>query len=219
MASTFTPSTPITGPWAIDREDCIGDSLGYLNANTNFFGVRVNSLSADLDNKFDKTGGTITGSLTATGNIFTPNRPMFSAQQVPYSGTSTTYIGQIIPGNNTYVGSNNGWDTLNLVNVGSGFNRTTGLFTAPVAGYYQLNFNQTIASGSNHFGDVYFRRNNDGARLSENLVLRGTTGWNAGALSIIVYMNVGDSVGTYIEGYTGAPNGIRGTQFSGYLIG
>lgn len=208
MAFVFTPTCPGSGPWYIDREDCIGDSLLYINANTGYLDCKINSLSST---KLDKTGGTV------TGNILTPNRPMFSAQQIPYN--TSGYVSKIIPGNNRYVGSNSGWDSLNLVNVGSGFNGTTGLFTAPVDGFYQLNFNQSISDASNHFGDVYFRRDNDSARLSENLVLRCTTGWAAGSLTILVYMNVSDRVGPYIEAYTGAPAGVRGTQFSGYLIG
>jgi hypothetical protein len=171
--------------------------------------IAVNTLSAQ--------NNVLTSNLSATGNIFTPNRPMFSAQQVPY--LSTNYISKIVPGNNTYIGSNEGWDTLNLLNVGNGFSITTGLFTAPVAGFYLLNFCQTIASTANHFGDIYFRRNNDGAILSENLVLRSTTTWVAGSLSIIIYMNIGDSIGPYIVAYSGAPAGVRGTQFNGFLVG
>jgi hypothetical protein len=50
MAFVFTPTCPGTGPWYIDREDCIGDSLLYINANTGYcnqtgsaplFGVRA----------------------------------------------------------------------------------------------------------------------------------------------------------------------------------
>lgn len=48
MANILLPAPPITGPWYIDREDCIGDSLTFINANTNFFASRVNTLSTLL---------------------------------------------------------------------------------------------------------------------------------------------------------------------------
>lgn len=46
MANILIPAPPITGPWYIDREDCIGDSLAFINANTNFFASRINTLSS-----------------------------------------------------------------------------------------------------------------------------------------------------------------------------
>jgi microcystin-dependent protein len=45
MASIFTPSFPATGPWYIDREDCIGDSLSYLNANTNYLAATIEQIN------------------------------------------------------------------------------------------------------------------------------------------------------------------------------
>jgi hypothetical protein len=49
MANIFVP-TPInvSGPWNIAREDCIGDSLGYINANTNYLALNQKTLSADI---------------------------------------------------------------------------------------------------------------------------------------------------------------------------
>jgi hypothetical protein len=45
MAFVFTPTCPGTGPWYIDREDCIGDSLLYINANTGYLDCKIDSLS------------------------------------------------------------------------------------------------------------------------------------------------------------------------------
>ena len=53
MASIFTPtSNNLSGPWNINREDCIGDSLGYINANSNYFGLKINTLDTKIDNIF-----------------------------------------------------------------------------------------------------------------------------------------------------------------------
>lgn len=75
------------GPYLIDRRWCLGDSLPYINGNTNIFANSINTLntaiattsatlSATLDaQKLDKNGDTassltVTSGLTATGNIF-----------------------------------------------------------------------------------------------------------------------------------------------------
>lgn len=49
MANLFTPAAPANGPWFIDREDCIGDSLSYINANTNYFGVQIAQVASNTN--------------------------------------------------------------------------------------------------------------------------------------------------------------------------
>jgi microcystin-dependent protein len=44
MAFVFTPTCPGTGPWYIDREDCIGDSLLYINANTGYLDCKIDNI-------------------------------------------------------------------------------------------------------------------------------------------------------------------------------
>lgn len=47
MANLFTPSlVGANGPWYIDREDCLGDSLQYINANTNYLAAYSASQTA-----------------------------------------------------------------------------------------------------------------------------------------------------------------------------
>lgn len=48
MASIFTPTniSSATGPYAIDTNDCIGDSVGILNANTNYLASLVAAVSS-----------------------------------------------------------------------------------------------------------------------------------------------------------------------------
>jgi hypothetical protein len=70
MANTFTPALPISGPWYIDREDCIGDSLQYLNANTNYLGVTIQNVNNNLNSKINA----------------------LSAQVPPFPQTSITFI-------------------------------------------------------------------------------------------------------------------------------
>jgi len=67
MANTTTiPYLPVTGPYYIDREDCLGDSLKYINDNTNYF--------ASITNK----------AVSLYNNI----RLALTNDPVPYSGTN-----------------------------------------------------------------------------------------------------------------------------------
>ena len=202
MAYTFTPTCPGTGPWYIDREDCIGDSLLYINANTGYLDCKISSLSST---KLDKTGGTV------TGNILTPNRPMFSVGQ-PRGVTTPASI--YYPGNEQYVAGL----TNILTDTTGGYNTSTKVYTASVTGFYWLYFCTSIYATTNDMGDITFRKT-DGTFLTDNLVLRSTTTWTAGSLACVALLNAGESVGPYIQAWTGAGSNARGTQFSGYLIG
>lgn len=83
MASVLTPSLPLTGPWLIDREDCIGDSLVNINANTNNFAYRLDQFRQPLNTTviyvndgagsatYNGPGGPV--SVTAGGNDSTGN--------------------------------------------------------------------------------------------------------------------------------------------------
>jgi hypothetical protein len=168
MANIFVP-TPInlSGPWNIAREDCIGDSLGYINANTNYLAYNLNTLSAD---KFDKAGGTITGNLTAannltvTGNIITPNQTAFSATLT--SAAATIYT----PSSTRDIV----WNGL-FYNIGNSYNPATGRFTAPVTGIYQFYATALPAyasAGDNRFA---FYKNDSVSNVIESSINLGAT--------------------------------------------
>ncbi len=59
MANIFIPSPPLSGPWYIDREDCIGDSLSYINANTNYLASKIETLDTDLNTKIGNLSAAI----------------------------------------------------------------------------------------------------------------------------------------------------------------
>jgi hypothetical protein len=80
MAFVFTPTCPGTGPWYIDREDCIGDSLVFINANTGYFDCRINSAQGFFKNKLINAQGLInqrvyvSGTATLLANQYTLDR-------------------------------------------------------------------------------------------------------------------------------------------------
>jgi len=51
MANIFTPGPPIAaGPYYIDREDCIGDSLAWINSNTNYLATNILQNTSNINN-------------------------------------------------------------------------------------------------------------------------------------------------------------------------
>ena len=68
MANTFTPTCPGSGPWYIDREDCIGDSLVYINANTGYLDCKISSLSANTNTQINNLSTYATGTALLSSN-------------------------------------------------------------------------------------------------------------------------------------------------------
>jgi hypothetical protein len=81
MATLTVPNySSITGPWNLNLTDCIGDSMDYINYNTNYFTCTLNALSSTVVNITKGTNGPtvfntdiIVGPIGATD--FNPNNP------------------------------------------------------------------------------------------------------------------------------------------------
>ena len=117
MAYTFTPTCPGTGPWYIDREDCIGDSLLYINANTGYLDCRISSLSANTNTQINNLS-TIPYTRLNDGNQ-SGSAPIFGARAwVNFDGTGSIGANQTIrdQGNvSSVVKNNNGIYTINFI--------------------------------------------------------------------------------------------------------
>jgi len=95
MAFVFTPTCPGTGPWYIDREDCIGDSLLYINANTGYFDCKIDSLSSNTSTQINNLS-TVPYTRLNDGNQ-TGSAPMFGARAwVTFNGTGSIGTPQTI---------------------------------------------------------------------------------------------------------------------------
>jgi len=151
----------------------------------------------------DVSNASVRATIDGSGRITTPNQPVFKA----YRSASTSASGVIAFNNVIY-------------NVGSSYNSSNGLFTAPVAGYYIFFFLSIGSGSSNTFRDVWGSVNGTttpssfGARPTNQ-----TTDYSSsGSASNIVYLNANDTFGLYASGSLYSDSNIW-LQFGGYLLG
>jgi hypothetical protein len=179
-----------------------GTKVGGFNADTT---NNVTSIQSDGGHALGfNTGGTTERMrIDTSGRVTMPYQPAFRAY---YSSTSTR-----IGGGNTTVP----FDTAEL-NVGGHYNTSTGRFTAPVAGVYQINL---VTQHDGNIGDagwIDIRKNGAETRVRYEEALTGTS-YNAGGISTTIYLNVGDYITAHAS--TTAVWWSHHTCLSGFLVG
>ena len=149
-----------------------------------------------------KTNGSTAQTIDSSGRIITPARPAFMARR-----TSLQSAGVII------------FDTA-MVNIGSHYNTSTGVFTAPVAGVYS--FSPVVLSdmdGTNQFFVTAIRVN--GSSYAQEQVHTDLDNDFGGSFTVIASLSASDEVDVHtnykIYGTSSATANF--THFSGYLLG
>ena len=97
---------------------------------------------------------------TTGGAVTFPNRPMFAVRGYGTLTASIVVNGVTVstPGHKVITG----WTTIDQ-NVGSHFDNTTGKFTCPVAGIYQINAGVGLKASTNYLAIALFLTPDDGA--------------------------------------------------------
>jgi hypothetical protein len=141
--------------------------LGYVDGVTS-------AIQTQLNTKAPTASPSFTGSSTFSGVLTATAQPRFLATR---------------SGNLTYTGGNTVVFNATTYNVGSHFNTSTGLFTAPVAGNYV--FSASIYQTA-YIAQLWFMYN--GAR-ERTFAFDGGNTWTILAGASNIYLNVGDTLG------------------------
>jgi len=103
------------------------------------------------------------------------------------------------------------------VNAGNGYNPSSGVFTAPVAGYYFFSVSITSDLGHSHELQVALNKNNQTIAKAH---AHGDSGHlDQGGVATVAMLNAGDSINVTLESPDGASlYGDGLTTFSGFQI-
>ena len=163
----------------------------------------------------DHTNSNTAMSIDSSGRVTIPQRICFSAQYKTGGGGASVGDGLIV------------FNTAD-VNKGSGYDTSTGLFTAPVAGTYFFSFHGfcTSSSGGNKLAsgtafEMRFKKNNsdfDGQGRIYHII--DATNYSHVSINNIIELSANDTIGVNLTSsyfYASTTNGLN--RFEGYLIG
>ena len=179
-----------------------GISIGAVgNNSSSSTGIQAYDTSNNTANTLDLNphGGAVT----------TSNQPSFSAV---YNGSNwTTAADNTMVHNYTGAGGHN---------IGNHYSTSTGRFTAPVAGVYQLNW-YSIVTGN--YTNAYIQFYKNGSRMygGDIHITKSTTsasGWDTRNWVRAIYLSAGDYIEPIQRG-TMTWHGNHWNNFSGYLVG
>lgn len=143
-------------------------------------------------------------SVNVSGNVLTPNRPVFNA-------ASSVSVG------------NNAQQTYNktYINVGSCFSTTTSRFTAPIAGTYYFEWSTIkFTSDTVSVHRQHIRKNGSFQLDFRHLRLSESSNYGDGTCAAILTLAANDYVDIYIQDSNIASHAsFQYTWFQGYLIG
>jgi len=170
------------------------------------------TLTGTATTRIDETGnytiynGTTSSPLNmnidASGRVTKPNQPAFFARHTTASAYTSAYI--------------TNWSSVTY-NVGNHFNGSTGVFTSPVAGVYQLNamIGNNYANGIGNY-DVRVNNTQVAGFIFDPFASQNT--WATNVLVGQVKVNANDTVRIYVNG-AGYPDNASWTSWSMYLLG
>jgi hypothetical protein len=151
------------------------------------------------------TNNALTAQMDTSGRILSPLQPRFFAYRdagdVTVNGTTIVY-------------------NVAVTNIGSCYNTSTGIFTAPVNGWYLFSATQISSNTANTESTIYL---NNSTFIANFRGASSGAGTSAGAsTSLIYYLSANDNIRIKLSGavstYSSA-GGLAYTYFTGGLLG
>jgi hypothetical protein len=188
-SNTFNGNQTITGSLNLTNGNIVASQITantsslYLTSGSNLY-IQNNGIAEISGSLLVSGSTTFTGSISiSSGSITMPNRPAF---RVTGAGGGTTAV-TTLSGSMTTIDFNqaNCWDN------------TTGTFTAPIAGLYQVNLVCRTNSNSSSSGQIIVYKNNTGGTTGTPQVMiewAANTTMNHAGGSTISKLAVGDTL-------------------------
>jgi len=172
--------------------------------------AKTSGLQTALDNKYDDTGGTISGNVDISGDLVVSGGIISAPNQVAFKATTTGTLRSISNG------AIPDFENV-LFNIGGGYDNTNYKFTAPVAGkyYFVVRFYTT---GNNKFTfDLFLNETTIISRVKR--LQNGSSSYTIFELTGFENLSVDDVVyATPTQETTISINLDNETSFLGFLI-
>ena len=157
------------------------------------------------------------GNVSVPNNLSTPGRPLFYSRGYASTIASATAINGVTPSGTIRIML---FDEV-AINVGNHFSNTTGKFTVPVAGIYQVNFNIGYKAATNYSKVALFLTSSDDVGYGYSLVWSSNNhAYNSSAATVYVNASVNQEFAMCLDTQYTTPNThIAYTSFGAMLIG
>ena len=177
----------------------------------------INTTNLEVANIKDSTGTNTAMTVDSSGRPKFPTIPMFFARGYASTISSATAINGVTPQGTKRIAL---FDEV-AINVGNHFSNTTGKFTVPVAGIYQVNFNIGYKDANNYSNVSMFLTSSDEPTYGYTLTWTSNShSYHSNSATVYVDASVNQEFALcYDTGYT-VPNTHKAySSFGAYLIG
>ena len=168
-------------------------------------------------NNIQNSSGTSALTIDGSGTVLTPQRPAFSVRGYNSAFREGSVNGVTLHANAQIIYN---WQSV-VINRGSAFNNTTGIYTVPVAGLYQLHAGVGYKGGTTYLKIMIYATSSDGSNDGYIASWANNDNNHTGRqMSTIIEASVGQEFAMGMsDNFTAPDTNIAYCWFSAYLIG
>ena len=168
-------------------------------------------------NKIQNSSGTSALTIDGSGTVLTPQRPAFSVRGYNSSIREGSVNGVTLHANAQIIYN---WQSV-VINRGNAFNNSTGIYTVPVAGLYQLHAGVGYKASTNYLKLMIYATSSDADNDGYLATWANNDNNHTGRqMSTIIEASVGQEFAMGMSDVYSTPDtNIAYAWFSAYLIG